>query len=245
MKTFTQISVIILALLLVPPALNAEPAKRPTIVLIAGEYEYQSTNSLPAFKKFLETRYPLQCIYLERTQGQSIPGLEALDKADLAILFIRRMTLSEDELSRIRKYAQSGKPLIGIRTASHAFENWKEFDHEVLGGNYHNHYGNKFAATARINPEQAQHPILKGVAKEFITGGSLYKTSPLATNTTVLLIGSIPDQSPEPVAWTHHYKGARVFYTSLGHPKDFEDSSFRRMLVNAIFWTLDKPIPGD
>jgi type 1 glutamine amidotransferase len=244
MSIVRRTHLVAVALLLSLPAFSAEPLKKPTIVLIAGEYEYQSTNTLPAFKTYLETNYPLECIYLERTPGQSIPGLEALHRADLAIFFIRRMTLPEEELSMVRKYVQSGKPLIGLRTASHAFENWKEFDHEVLGGNYHNHHGDKFVATAKVAPDAAGHPILNGVPAEFVTGGSLYQTSPLATNTVLLLIGRITNQPPEPMAWTHSYKGARVFYTSLGHPKDFENSSFRRMLVNAIFWALNPPAPA-
>lgn len=217
-------------------------SKRPTIVLISGEYEYGSTNTLPAFKQFLESNYPLTCIYLER-KGEEIPGLEALERADLTIFYIRRMTLPEAQLERIKSYAGSGKPLIGLRTASHAFQNWKEFDSLVLGGNYHNHHGNAFAATARIQLDAAGHPILKNVATEFQTGGSLYKTSPLAKGTTLLLMGSITNQPPEPAAWTHTYKGARVFYTSLGHPKDFDHPAFRNLLVNAIYWALDLPVP--
>ena len=230
------------SLLLAAFAAFAAPAKKPTIVLISGEYEYTSTNTLPAFKQFLESNYALKCVYLER-KGEQIPGLEALKNADLSLFFIRRMTLPEEQLSMIKDYVNSGKPVIGLRTASHAFENWKEWDNLVLGGNYHNHHGNALVATARINPEAASHPILKNVAKEFEPAGSLYKTSPLAKNTTLLLVGSITNQPPEPMAWTHNYKGARVFYTSLGHPKDFDHPAFRTMLVNAIFWALDQPVP--
>ncbi|HKQ37165.1 MAG TPA: ThuA domain-containing protein [Verrucomicrobiae bacterium] len=220
----------------------AQPAKKPTIVLISGEYEYSSTNTFPAFKQFLESNYALKCVYLER-KGEEIPGLEALKDADLSIFFIRRMTLPAEQLSLIKDYVNSGKPVIGLRTASHAFENWKEWDNVVLGGNYHNHHGNALVATARINPEAASHPILKNVAKEFETAGSLYKTSPLAKGTTLLLTGSITNQPPEPMAWTHNHKGGRVFYTSLGHPKDFDNPAFRTMLVNAVFWALDQPVP--
>ena len=56
----------------------------------------------------------------------------------------------------------------------------------------------------------------------------------------VLLVGTIPGKEPEPVAWTNTYKKSRVFYTSLGHPDDFANPQFRRLLVNAISWTLDK-----
>ena len=221
----------------------AEPARAPTIVLISGEYEYESARTLPLFKQHLETNYGFKCIYLERAKGEDIPGLAALDNADLTIVFIRRMTLPEEQLGRIRTYLSSGKPLIGLRTASHAFENWKEWDHDVLGGNYHNHLGNDLIATVRVRPEAADHPILTGVAREFVAGGSLYLNAPLPPSSTVLLMGSVAGHPPEPVAWTHNHKGARVFYSSLGHPKDFENPNFNQMLDNAIFWALNRPAP--
>ena len=240
MRRIARIAV--LTLVCCMAGMAAEPRKTPTIVLISGEYEYLSTNTFPAFKQFLESNYPVRCVYLER-KGEEIPGLDALKDADLSILFIRRMTLPEDQLTKIKNYVNSGKPLIGLRTASHSFENWKEFDNVVLGGNYHNHHGNALIATARSDPGAASHPVLKNVPKEFETAGSLYKTSPLAKETTLLLTGSITNQPPEPVAWTHNYKGARVFYTSLGHPKDFDNPAFRTLLVNAIFWALEQPVP--
>src|SRR5881396_996333 len=221
----------------------AESARQQTIVLISGEYEYDSARTLPVFKQYLATNYGFNCIYLERSKGEEIPGLDALEKADLAIIFVRRMTLSEEQLGKIKKFIDSGKPLIGLRTASHAFENWKEWDRDVLGGNYHNHYGNNLTAAIKVRPEAADHPILKGVEKEFAAGGSLYLNTPLPPSSTVLLMGSVTNQPTEPVAWTHDYKGVRIFYTSLGHPKDFENRSVRRLLVNAIYWTLNRPSP--
>src|ERR1044071_5135044 len=141
MKISSLAAFALLATLGVLYAAETKPA--PRIVLISGEYEYSSSNSLPAFARFLENSYRFHCTYLQRQTNDDIPGLEALDKADLALFFIRRMTLPEDQLARIKKFVASGKPLIGLRTASHAFENWKEWDHEVLGGNYHMHHGNK------------------------------------------------------------------------------------------------------
>jgi type 1 glutamine amidotransferase len=70
----------------------------------------------------------------------------------------------------------------------------------------------------------------------------LYRNAPLPASSAVLLMGSVTNFPPEPVTWTHSYKGTRIFYTSLGHPKDFENASFRQMLVNAIYWTLNRSI---
>ncbi|NBV24004.1 MAG: hypothetical protein EBS05_19060 [Proteobacteria bacterium] len=223
----------------------AAPAKAPTIVLISGEFEYHSTETLPLLKTQLETKLGAKCIYLQRKPGTNvhdIPGLEALDQADLAILFIRRMVLPEDQLARFKQYAASGRPIIGLRTASHAFENWKEWDHDVLGGNYHMHHDNKLATTVQTVPANATHPILAGLPKEFVSPGSLYKNSPLPEGSLVLLNGSVPGQPTEPIAWTHKYGNTPVFYTSLGHPMDFELEPFNRLMLNAVQWALAQPI---
>ena len=71
---------------------------------------------------------------------------------------------------------------------------------------------------SRLLAGVADHPILKGVELPLLSNGSLYKASPLAAGTQLLLVGTIPDQPSEPVAWTNRYKNSRVFYTSLGHP---------------------------
>ena len=237
----------LLALCLALSASAAAPAKQPTIVLISGEYEYHSAETLPVFKKFLEASYPLHCVYLARpaaTNEQTIAGLEALDTADLAVIFIRRMTLPEDQLARFRKFADAGKPIVGIRTASHAFQNWKEWDRDVLGGNYQMHHGGQFLPMIRVVPEARSHALLQGVPAEFKTSGSLYKNAPLPAASVPLLLGTIEGKPTEPVAWTHSYKGGRVFYTSLGHPADFEVPAFRQLIVNAIYWGLNQPVPA-
>ena len=56
-------------------------------------------------------------------------------------------------------------------------------------------------------------------------------------------MGTVEGHPPEPVAWTNTYKGGRIFYTSLGHPDDFQTRHFDRLLMNAILWAADKPIP--
>ena len=224
-------------------ALTLHAANPPTIVLVSGEEEYNSAVTLPVFAKFLETNQDCKTVFLRReTKPDTIAGLEALDRADLLILFARRMTLPDEQLKKFQNYFASGKPVIGLRTASHAFQNWLVFDQEVLGGNYQNHYGQELPPKIAVHPAAMRHPILRGVPPAFVSAGSLYRNTPLRTNTTVLLTGRIPDHT-EPVAWTHDHQGARIFYTSLGHEKDFEDEAFRRLLVNAIQWALNKPVP--
>jgi type 1 glutamine amidotransferase len=108
----------------------------------------------------------------------------------------------------------------------------------VFGGNYTNHYGNNLTATIRIADGAGDHALLSGIAKEpFTSRGSLYKVSPLAAGTKVLLIGRVEGQPEEPVAWTfQRADGGWSFYTSLGHVGDFEQAAFVRLLRNAIGW---------
>jgi type 1 glutamine amidotransferase len=216
----------------------------PTIVFIAGELEYHSKETLPAFAKQLSASYAVKTILLERPDDpkiQSIPGLEKLEQADLLVIMIRRMVLPEEQLNRFKSYLDSGKPLIGLRTASHSFENWKEFDAVVLGGNYQNHHGNQLKTSVTVIPEQRQNQLLRGVT-DFVSDGSLYKNTPLRDSAVPLLRGTVEGKPSEPVAWTHAYRGARVFYTSLGHPNDFKMPSFQNLVRNAIEWGLNQPL---
>ena len=218
-------------------------AEKPKIVFLAGEYEYHSKETLPPFAADLQKNFAVETIVLQRPEDpklETIPGLEALGSADLVIFFIRRMTLPEEELNHIRKYVNSGKPIIGLRTASHSFQNWKEFDHDVLGGNYQGHHG-KLKTAVSIIPDAKSHPLLKGFSP-LVSDGSLYRNTPLQPGAKPLLLGTVEGHPREPIAWTHQYKNARVFYTSLGHPNDFKEESFKRLLLNAIEWALNQPL---
>ena len=93
----------------------AESARRPTIVLISGEYEYKSAETLPVFKQYLETNYGFNCVYLERAKGEDIPGLDALAKADLVILFVRRMTAGSGTTS-----SQANRSLACAQPVTHS-----------------------------------------------------------------------------------------------------------------------------
>ena len=212
------------------------------VVLVSGSGEYKSAESLPAFAKFLEERFNARATVLQAQGEKEIPGLEALDGCDVMLVFTRRIQLGGDQLERFRKYCLAGKPLVGVRTASHAIQTWLDLDKEVLGGNYHGHYGPGAKQTVAINPKAKDHPVLKGV-KGFESEYSLYKTSPIAADATLLMTGSTPKAAaPEPAAWVREYKGARIFYTSLGGPKDFDEPSFRQLLVNALFWTARREV---
>lgn len=233
---------------------------RPRVVFLSAESEYGAAESLPAFAHELEIKYGLCCEVLQGSTEKRgvdrnyIPGMEALTQADLAVLFARRRALPAADMRCFRDYLASGKPLIGLRTASHAFDtrgnvpagcsDWPDLDPTVLGGNYHGHHGNGPICTVTLAHGANRHPILKGVELPFTSKGSLYKVRPLGKAAKQLLIGSIPGKEPEPVAWTNRYGESRVFYTSLGHRDDFENEHFRQFLITAVFWAMNQPAPS-
>ena len=233
--------------------------KRPRVVFISAESEYKSARTLPEFAHELETKYGLCCEILQGSTDRNskdrhyIAGMETLTNADLAVLYVRRRAFPVEQMKYFRNYLDGGGPLVALRTASHAFDTrgnapqghleWPRFDPEALGGNYHGHHGNGPRCTVTLAGGAAGHPILAGVQAPFTSNGSLYEVRPLTNSTKRLLIGTIPDKEPEPVAWTNSYKKSRIFYTSLGHPDDFRNAQFRRLLINAVFWAMDKPAP--
>lgn len=231
------------------------------IVMVIGDDEYKTEVTLPAFSKevLVPAGFEVEFVHADATDRNHFPGLvEALARADVLWVSARRRLPKTSQLEALRQFVLSGKPVVGIRTASHAFARragtplpegsgeWPEFDPLVLGGHYTNHHGAGPATVLSIAPTAEQHPVLRQIDVASLTGrGSLYLVAPLNGGTTPLLIGTIPDKSPEPVAWTNisAQGGSRVFYTSLGHVDDFAQPAFRQLLLNGLCWTLDIAAP--
>jgi putative membrane-bound dehydrogenase-like protein len=237
------------------PAFRFGPDDRPSAVFLIGEDEYKTELTLPAFATRELEPQGIRCTFLiaDPKSPHDFPGVEALDDASLLVVSVRRRAPTAEQMAIIRKYIDAGKPLVGIRTACHAFDTrgkapaghveWTSFDPDVLGGHYTNHHANDRHPVISHGPSEKPHPIVQDVETPFTSEGSLYKVSPLASSARVLLWGTIPGQPPEPVAWVNMNGSSRVFYTSLGHPSDFGNPSFRRLLHNAIFWALHRPPP--
>jgi putative heme-binding domain-containing protein len=234
------------------PAFHFKPDDRPRAVFLIGEDEYKTEVTLPAFAvKELEP-LGVRCTFViaDPKSPHDFRGVEALNDADLLVLSVRRRAPAADQMAIIRKYIELGKPFVGIRTACHAFDargkaptghaEWKSFDPDVLGGHYTGHHGNDVHPEIALAPNGKTHAIIEDIDTPFVSQGSLYKVGPLAAGTQALLMGTIPGQPPEPVAWVKLRGHARVFYTSLGHPRDFEIGAFRQMLRNAVLWALDR-----
>lgn len=239
--------------------------RRPHLALVMSEPEYKTESTLTDFaRKFLQRDFRLSFVYADRDDQDKLAGVEAFGSADVAIISARRRALPKEQLDLIRQLVAAGKPVVGIRTASHAFalgkgdppagrDVWPEFDRDVLGGNYHGHHSNKdaegFVTYVWVPAESRQHPILQGLPDgEFRVHSSLYNTAPLGEKATLLMLGRGDPRLPqEPVAWTNtSVGGGRVFYTSLGGPDDFAMPAFQQLLGHGIYWAagLEPPTTG-
>jgi D-alanyl-D-alanine carboxypeptidase/D-alanyl-D-alanine-endopeptidase (penicillin-binding protein 4) len=174
------------------------PGKGKHVVLVSGDEEYRSEETLPQLGKILAKRHGFTCTVLFAIDpkdgtinpdvNNNIPGLEALDKADLMVLFTRLRNLPDEQMKHIVDYVESGRPVVGLRTATHAFANdsskvygrygWQSkewpggFGRHVLGETWVSHHGNHGSQSTRglIAPEAEGHPILRGIRDGDIWG---------------------------------------------------------------------------
>ncbi len=232
--------------------------KRKHVVVVMAEEGYGTAKTLPPFALTnLGADFKITCVYANSKDRNDIPGIDALDDADVAIWSIRRRTLPAKQLDVFRRFIAAGKPLVAIRTTSHGFAlsngepseglaDWPEFDQQILGGNYNGDLNNKTGMAVSTAEGVSGHPILTGIGTDgFAASASLYKTGPLATTAAPLLLGRAEGvEQVEPVAWTHQRPNrGRVFYTSLGHEDDFNIREFQLLLRNAVYWAADLPVP--
>lgn len=215
--------------LLAPSAVQAEkwvtyegksgPGKGKHVVLISGDEEYRSEESFPMFGKLLSQRHGFTCtvLFSQDESGEinpdnqtNIPGMHLLDKADLVILGLRFRELPDKDMKHFVDYLESGKPIIGVRTSTHAFRyarkkdspyakfsfnsrDWKGgFGQQVLGDTWISHHGHHKRESTRgvINEENKDHPILNGV-KDVWGPTDVYGIRNLPDNAKVLMHGAV------------------------------------------------------
>lgn len=246
----------------------AQVKNKPLVVFVTGDHEYSGEETLPILAAELEKNYGLSTQVLKAFPNQNaeknIPGMEILAKADLVVFFLRWRQLPPDQLEFIDKYLKSGKPVMGFRTSTHAFnfpkghesEKWNAFGEFALnappgwGKAGHTHYGHKSTTDVSVIEAAKNHPILRGIKPNFHVSSWLYRVLPdyPTKGSEWLLMGKSvnPDKeaTENPVAWTGTNSfGAKVFMTTLGHPEDFQVEDFQRLIINAILWELGKKVP--
>ncbi len=238
-------------------AVGAEPAveqSAPHLVFLVSEdpSNYEAHKTIPRFARTLEKEHGFRCTVIQgegEPNAFRFPGLDVLKEADLLVIFFRRRAIPTEQLELIRGYLKAGKPLVGIRTANHAFSvhgepaegyrKWWEFVPEVLGCKNRGYGSAEAGIDVTVASEAADHPILEGVKpRQWHSDGSLYLVKPLVDPKAVVLLNGAAGEAVEPIAWTRNYGAGRVFYTSLGYPDDFKLPRFRRLLLNGIRWAL-------
>ncbi len=260
---------------------DAGPGKGKQIVFIASDPEYKSEEALPALARILAKHHGFKCTVLfgldpktgEIKPGMSnIPGTEVLKTADLLVIFTRFQNLPAEQMQPIVDYLERGGPVIGLRTATHAFQipansAYAKYHHafkgadfpggfgrQILGETWVGHYGPNHKSSTRLDivPEKVGHPVLKGVKDIWAEIGA-YNANPIEGSEVLAM--AIPLEGMEPTspadktkkpmagAWVRTYKGksgkeGRVFTSTYGASGDLSNDGFRRMLVNATFWTV-------
>ena len=220
------------------------PGQGKQIVFLAGDHEYRSEESLPALARILAKHHGFRCTVLFTVDPKSgeivpgsnyMPGMEALDTADLAVVFLRFQDFPAQQMRHFASYLDRGGPVIGMRTATHAFKIPQDspyarfsfryagsefkggFGRQVLGETWAGHYGRNHAMSTRLDlvPAARSHPILKGVTRPWVQAGA-YWTSPMPGSTILAMAqplnGMKPSDSPVadkpacPGAWVREYK---------------------------------------
>jgi type 1 glutamine amidotransferase len=207
------------------------PGKGKHIVLISGDEEYRSEEGLPQLGQILAKHHGFKCTVLfainpndgtiDPNRNDNIPGLEALKTADLMIILTRFRNLPDEQMSHIVGYVQSGRPVIGMRTATHAFNLSKDktyprysynnkmwdggFGRQILGETWISHHGSHGKESTRgiLVKGEENHPILRGIKDGDIWGPTdVYGVRlPLPGDSKPLVLGQVlkgmsPDDEP-------------------------------------------------
>lgn len=217
------------------------------IVFLAGDHEYRSEETLPALARILAKHHGFKCTVLFTTDPQTgeilpgsnwMPGTDALQDADLMVIFLRFQDFPPEQMQPIVDYLDRAGPVVGLRTSTHAFkipkdsqyarfdhqypgaEYFKGFGRQVLGETWVSHYGTNHVMSTRLDivAEAKSHPILQGVHRPWAQCGG-YWTDPTPDSTVLALAqplqGMTPDspaaadKDPCPGVWIRHYKGQR------------------------------------
>lgn len=231
-------------------------AEKERIVFLITEdpLNYEAHKTIPVFAEMLKAQYGYEVTVLLGSGPHGacrFPDIQKVNDASLLIVFSRRIAVPHDQMAVIKNYLSKGKPLIGIRTANHAFtnrtkveegfEDWPGFVADILGCENRGYGPEQVGIDVTINEEALQHPILKGVEpKQWHSDGNIYKVAPLLDGQAKVLLTGKVGEITEPIAWIRKADRSKVFYTSLGYPTDFKSTPFLTLLVNAIQWSLDR-----
>ncbi|MEO0413403.1 MAG: ThuA domain-containing protein [Verrucomicrobiota bacterium] len=259
------------------------PGKGVKVVLISGDEEYRSEESMPMLGKILSQRHGFDCVvifswsedgsYIDPNNQEGLVGLEHLDDADLMIIGTRFRKPDADGAKHIVDFLNSGKPVIGIRTATHAFNgngafgeiSYGQFGRRILGEQWVNHHGKhkKEGARGVVDLETYEHPVLNGVRNIFAPS-DVYGVKHLDEEEDVVLMRAAVTETLDPnsknvegeknnplqaFAWLHNYVGPNgkargsSFCTTAGASVDLVSDDLRRIIVNAAYYLVGLEVP--
>ncbi|MDP6445249.1 MAG: ThuA domain-containing protein [Pirellulaceae bacterium] len=245
------------------------PGKGKHIVLVSGDEEYRSEEALPQLGKILAQHHGFRCTVLFAIDPKSgiinpnvqtnIPGLEALADADLMIVFLRFRRLPDDQMKHIDAYLRSGRPVVGLRTSTHAFnfggkgqfarygngyggdaKEWRDgFGRLVLGEKWISHHGRHKQQSTRgkFADGAEKHPILRGITDGAIWGPTdVYGVRlPLPGDSQPLVLGQVVNRKGK-------FDGSDPFFGMK--ESDTEPSTDRNDPMMPVAWTKSFQVPG-
>lgn len=248
------------------------------IVLVSGDEEYRSEEALPQLAKILSKHHGFKCTVLfaqdpakpgivNANYVKNIEGLDALDSADMMVIFTRFRALPDEQMQHFEDYLKTGKPVVGIRTATHAF-NFKEgdttsfahysngyagdnadwtdgFGRLVLGEKWHTHHGHhKHQSTRGVFPEEGHNnPITNGIKSGEIWGSTdVYGVRlPLPGDSQPIIMGQVVNRKGE-------YDENDVFFGMKPSDDELAKENNNGLKVDGelmpIAWTKSYQIPG-
>jgi hypothetical protein len=253
------------------------------VVLISGDEEYRSEEALPMLGKILSQHHGFDCTvvfawdkdntYIDSNNQAGLRGLEALADADLMIIATRFRKPDDAQAKFVTDFLNAGKPVIGLRTATHAFNggqtfgglSYDQFGRKILGEQWVSHHGHHKGQGARgvIEKANASNPILKDVSDVF-GPSDVYGVTHLTDADTILLRGAVTaslDPASKavegakntpmmPLAWLHPYTSpdgktkGKAFCTTMGASVDLVSEDLRRLVVNAAHHLTGCEIPA-
>jgi hypothetical protein len=202
------------------------PGQGKHVVCLSGDEEYRSEEGLPQLAKILASRHGFKCTVLfpvdpdgtiNPNNQKSISNAAALDSADVVIIALRFRKWPDADMKHFADYFNSGKPIIALRTSTHAFDLGKEsgyskygwrssewkggFGKQVLGETWVDHWArHKVEATRGVIPPDARGSVLLRGVEEVFGDTDVYEAYPPA-DARILLLGQAlkgmkPDSPP-------------------------------------------------
>lgn len=184
------------------------------VVLLAGDEEYRSEETMPMLAKILAEKHGFRTTVLfsidedgtvNPKASESLAKSTTLDSADALVLNVRFRAWGDETMKRFQGAIDRGVPIIAIRTSTHAFNfpeghkyealSWNHpsggFGKKVLGETWVSHWGahKKEATLAKVEPSATRSPLLNGVG-EIFGDTDVYEAAPPA-DAAILLRGYV------------------------------------------------------